>query len=345
MDTALSVSLLGVPGSPYTRKMLAVLRYRRIPYRLILGSHRDAPMELPRPRVQLLPVFYFSTSGGGLEAVVDSTPIIRRLESEHPGRSVIPQDPVLAFLNDLLEDYADEWLTKIMFHYRWHFPEDIKNAGKILPLWSNNMLSGETLEQVSKSIIDRQVGRLYVVGSNENTARIIEESYLNYLGIVSRHLECSPFLLGSRAASCDFAAFGQLTQLTQVDPTPMALARDHGPRVMAWVGLVEDLSGLEPDPDGWISRDQLPATLLQLLKEVGRTYVPVMLANAHALKEGAQRVETKVAGKPWVQDPFPYHGRCLTWLREAYEALCGEDRRRTDEILKDTGCDAMFQDG
>ncbi|HBP14871.1 MAG TPA: glutathione S-transferase, partial [Gammaproteobacteria bacterium] len=56
---------------------------------------------------------------GELEAVVDSTPIIRRLESEIPGRSVIPEDPVIRFLDYLLEDYGDEWLTKAMFHYRW----------------------------------------------------------------------------------------------------------------------------------------------------------------------------------------------------------------------------------
>ena len=89
------VTFLGAPGSPYTRKMLAALRYRRIPYRLIVGSHRT-PTDLPKPKPQLLPTFYFTKADGSIEAVVDSTPLLRRFERDYSGRSIVPPDPAIA---------------------------------------------------------------------------------------------------------------------------------------------------------------------------------------------------------------------------------------------------------
>ena len=96
--------LMGAPGSPYTRKMLSLLRYRRIPYTMLWGGHQNPPEGLPTPKVKLLPTFYFPDGEGDVEAVVDSTPIIRRLEADYAGRSVVPGNPVLAFLNELIED-------------------------------------------------------------------------------------------------------------------------------------------------------------------------------------------------------------------------------------------------
>jgi hypothetical protein len=229
-----------------------------------------------------------------------------------------------------------------MFHYRWYYKADIENAGNILPIWAGWPIKDDELAQMKKYISERQIGRLYVVGSNDTTAPVIEESYRRYLAIMERHFQTYKFTLGNRPSSADFGAYGQLTQLVRFDPTPMAVAQREAPRVSAWVDLVEDLSGIEPTDADWVSRDAIPETLTALLKEVGRVYVPVMLANAEAQMTGAKEVRTEVGGKPWVQQPFPYQVKCLQWLRAEYGALADNDRGRVDAILKGTGCERLL---
>lgn len=328
----------GSPGSPYTRKMLALLRYRRIPYRF-LQSDRD---ELPEPKVRLIPVFYFTDARGELQPEVDSTPIIRRLEEDYPGRSVIPGDPAMAFVDYLLEDYGDEWLTKAMFHYRWYYREDIERAGSVLPHYENVTRSDDTIAVMKKMFSERQISRLHVVGSNDTTTPVIEGSYKRFLGRFNDHLEKIPFLMGSRPGSADFACFGQLTQLTGFDPTPASFAAANYPRVHAWVSKMEDHCGLEPAADGFVSSDAFPPTLRAILEEAGRTYVPVMLANATAIDEGLTRVDTVVDGKPWTQRPFPYQAKCLQWIRMEHAKLDEEDRKRVAGILTGTGCERLL---
>jgi len=337
------LTFMGAPGSPYTRKMRAVLRYRRIPYRFLI-SGADGREDLPVAKVRLLPTFYLPNAEGEIEAVVDSTPLIRRFEGEFEGRSVIPSDPVTAFVDYLLEDFGDEWLTKAMFHYRWVYEADIEKAGQILPRWRRVEGPEEDFQQAAKMVSERQISRLWVVGSNETTLPVIEASYRRILELFRDHLTERRFLMGNRPGACDFAFFGQLTQLAAFDPTPMALTLEVAPRVYAWVDRVEDLSGLEPTEDGWIDRE-LPATLRALLGEVGRVYVPFLLANAKALMAGAERVECEIDGRPWVQKPFPYQGKCLMWLRERYGELSVADRAVVDRLLDGTGCELLFAGG
>jgi glutathione S-transferase len=340
-DTLLPVR--GSPGSPYTRKMLAVLRFRRIPYRYLQAGDEA----LPEPKVKLIPVFYFPDEAGELVAEVDSTPIIRRLEQDYPGRSVIPRDPAVAFINYLLEDYGDEWLTKAMFHYRWYYQDDIEMAGSVLPHYGDVTQTDETMATMKQVFSERQISRLYVVGSNDTTAPVIENSYKRFLACLNDHLKEFPFIMGHRPGSADFGCLGQLTQLVQFDPTPARVAAAGFPRVHAWVSKMEDLSGIDvADIDsaknGFIDANNIPATLTSLLTEVGRTYVPVMLANSAAIDKGQDQVETVVEGKAWIQEPFPYQAKCLQWLRIEYARLDEEDRQRVDQIIAGTGCERLL---
>jgi glutathione S-transferase len=330
--------IVGAPGSPYSRKLRAVLRYRQIPFAWVQMGSPEARV-LPRPRVELLPQLVFP---GASEALTDSSPLIRRLEAEFVGRSVIPDDPALAFLDALLEDYADEWLTKAMFHYRWAFAPDVAQAAAILPRWRRIDEVEEAAVAAGKTFSERQIGRLGIVGSNATTARVIEDSYVRLLARLDARLCESPFVLGARPAASDFALYGQLTQLAGWDPTPRAIALERAPRVVAWIDVVEDLSGFEPRDDGWIERDAIPDSLRALFAEVGRVYAPFLLANADALALGAEQVECAIDGRPWVQKPFPYQGKCLQWLREGHAALASGDRKVVDRVLSGSGSEALF---
>lgn len=335
------LKLAGAPGSPYTRKMLAVLRYRRLPYTVIWKNPREIE-DLPKPRPVLLPTFYLPDADGNIEAVVDSTPLITRFDEAEPARRVRPENAVLRFLDDLIEDYGDEWLTKAMFHYRWHHAADIARAGSILPRWRIDPVPEKQAGEMGKMFADRQISRLYVVGSNDTTAPIIEASYARFLALFRDHLEASPFVLGRRPGASDFALFGQLTSLTHFDPTPMALTLEQAPRVFAWVELVEDLSGLEPTQDDWMDPAAVPPTLSALLGEIGRVYAPFLLANAAAIEAGAEQVETEIDGARWVQPPFPYQAKCLAALRAKHASLDEADRKAVDAILAGTGCETLF---
>ena len=335
------IDLMGAPGSPYTRKMLSLMRYREIPFR-VHWTTGEVPEGFPKPKVRLLPTYFLPGKDGELEAVTDSTPLTRRFEKEYKGRSVIPPNPVLAFLNDLIEDYADEWLTKAMFHYRWAHEADYKNAGPLLIYWGTSVIDDETAQGLSDHFTKRQIDRLNVVGSSETTAPIIKDAYARFVAILDRLLAQKGYVLGGRPSSADFAIFGQMTQLGIIEPTSAKITRDISARVRAWLDRMEDLSGLSPKDEDWFDVANIKKVLGPLLTEIGWTYTPVMLANAKAVMAGEKTFETSVDGAPWTQSIFKYQAKTLGWIREAYFDLKSKDQKCVDDILSGTGCEALF---
>lgn len=343
MESSKPLRFIGGTASPYTQKMLALLRYRRIPMAVIWGQP-DAVcknMGLTPPKPVLMPTFLFD-GDDGVETVTDTTPIIRRLEAQDKARSVIPDDPALAFIDYLIEDFADEWVTKYMFHYRWYPEADADNASTLLPLGFDVSMPTQKLQGFKAQFGARQIGRLYVVGSNDTTAPVIDASFERFLTAMQAHLASQHFMLGARPGAGDFALFGQLTQLVGFDPTPRAIVHQLSPRTVAWVDSTADLSGLEPQTAAWTKLEDQPDTLKGLLAEIGRVYAPAQLANAAAVESGADNWQCEIDGAPWEQPTFAYQAKCLKWTRDAYAALSDTDRARVDDYLKGTGIEVML---
>ena len=193
--------------------------------------------DLPEVPVRIIPVIVFPDAEGRCdegrgEAMVDSSPQIMRLERSYEARSVVPGDPALAFIDALIEDFADEWLTKAMYHYRWAYEPDIDKAGKLLPLSQDLQLSAEQAAAFYEFITTRQIGRRALVGSTDTNQPIIEDSYKRVLDILQGVFDERDFLLGDRPGRGDFALFGQLTPMVRTDPTPTAVAVDRAPKVI-----------------------------------------------------------------------------------------------------------------
>ncbi len=337
------IRLVGGTGSPYTQKMVALLRYRRVPYAITWGQPDQVcdALGVEKPRPIFMPTFLFEEEGN-TRAECDSTPIIRKLETLYPGRSVLPDDPALAFIDYLIEDFGDEWCTKYMFHYRWYPQADADNAGTLLPLGMDVTLPDDTHKQFKDLFTDRQVGRLYVVGSNDTTAPVIDASYRRFLAAMEAHLANQKFILGNRPAAGDFGLYGQLTQLVGFDPTPRAIAHEVSPRTVAWVDHMDDQGGHEPTEQDWTALEDQPASLRGLMNEIGRVYAPAQLANARAVAAGEKTWECEIDGAPWTQQTFPYQAKCLKWTNERYQALSASDRAKVDVLLQGTGVERML---
>ena len=71
-------------------------------------------------------------------------------------------------------------------------------------------------------------------------------------------------------------------------------------------------------------------------------YIPALLSNAKALENGDETWEMKIDNAVWKQKTFPYQAKCLKWIKNEFDILNQEDKKRVLDFLDGTGCETIL---
>lgn len=322
--------LYGAELSPYSVKVRSYLRFKGVEFEWLTRTAARQEEFARYAKQPLIPVLVDADEN----ALQDSTPIIEQLEREFAEPAAVPSDPALAFIAALLEDYADEWLNKAMFHYRWSYPEDQDSAAQRIV---EMIFEGaEAPEGIAESVKTRMVGRLHHVGSSPEAAPIIEGSFNAALAAVERLLGTRKYLLGGRPSFADFGLACQFAQLLS-DPTPGAILRAQAPNLVRWVERMEN-----PKVEGeFVTLADVRDQLVDLLRgEIAGAYLAWAAANAQAVADEARGVSVEIAGVTFYQKPQRYAAKALAELKKKRASV--EDEALA-ALLEETGCDAYLK--
>lgn len=274
--------LIGAPISLYTGKVRSYLQFKHIPFTERLATpqvFRD--LIIPRTGVRYIPVLVTPDD----VVLQDSTAIIDHLEQHFPERGIYPAGPCQKMVALLLEVYGDEWLVIPAMLYRWMIDENrefaIAEFGRVrLP-----EASAREQYQAGLEASDPFAGALPRLGVTPHSRGAIEQSYLELLAELDRHFATHDFLLGSRPCIGDYGLIGPLYAHLYRDPASGRLMREKAPSVAAWVERMIDPPATAGD---FLADDELPPTLLPILRRMFAEQVPVLQQTARELQRWVQ---------------------------------------------------------
>ncbi|CAK9079762.1 Uncharacterized oxidoreductase SE_2036 [Durusdinium trenchii] len=337
------LKIIGADGSPYSLKVRAAFRSMHAPHVWArMWEEGNDWSKFDKLKAKVIPVVVRPDG----TYTNDSTPLLQELDAEHaePGRSIFPSNAGTRFISLLLEDFFDEWMTKVMFEGRFHTPEDAF-FGAAWQVWQDpgNCVNPELRDQAPQYFADRQRERRdTVVGCSDwgvmehtmrETCRIIQESV--FAG--------EAFILGDAPTVADFALYGQMAQWI-FDPLPAPICYET-PAAVSWVRRIDDLSGFKaPSGSLDVKPGDLPAATQAFLTLCGKTYLPFLLENDRCVANNSDMLEVSILGGKAVhkQRPFKYQQRCLRILREEFAKLSGQDLEDVSALLRRTGCADAF---
>ena len=299
-------TLYTMQNSPYSDKIRAFLKYKKLPVQEFLENAETRFSVLQaRTGKTMVPVVITPSD----EAMNDSTAIAAHVESiaaDPPTRWKDPETDTVAML---LEDYADEWLVRIMLTSRWYHPADAAQNAAIIACGMTHGVPGLDFQRAAREFPPGIISTLPKMGATPENAEGWYAMLPRILGAFARALSRSLFLTGAAPHQADFAFYGQLNQIRR-DPTGSGWISAAPEPVRDWLDRMEAVFTGNLTPAS-CALDDLD-TLDELVEEMSSTYLRMQVANALAVDAGEKIVRMTLRdGFEFATAPAKYNAKLL----------------------------------
>jgi len=270
--------LYAMPHSLYSGRARSYLIKNRIPFEERSTGHESFKAEvLPKGKLPTIPTLV--TAEG--EVIRDGGAIIEHFEAAN-GRACRPVGARQQVISALFDVIGTDGLLRPAMHYRWNFPEDNLEFVRYHFLHSQRDVPERGAK--TEAMMNRMRHAAMVFGVTEQSQKLVEELYLEYLDALNAHFESYPYLLGWRPCIGDFGLLAPMYAHLGRDPHPARLMQQRAPAVCRWVERMnrEDQDAPEFFNAGsdFLADDEVPDTLVEVLKILAEDFVPETLAAA-----------------------------------------------------------------
>ncbi len=355
--------LYGMPGSLYTGKVRAYLRKQRIDFEeRPAGSTHFREQIAPKVGRWIIPVL--ETQAG--ELIQDGADIINYLERTiDVPFPAYPEQPIMRAISHLFELFGGEGMLRPAMHYRWNFDE--QNLDFLYRDFTDALAPG-ALESDAQAIFafasQRMRQAAVSFGVNPQTAPLIEQAFVEFLGLFDVHLKTYPYLLGDCPTIGDYGLFAPLFAHLARDPAPSMVMKKYGPRVWRWVERMQSPEYFpnEGKSDLVVEISSLPQSLKDLMTFCAQDYLPEMIAQVEFANswlasrpdiEGTNglarpgertigRVEYIWRGVPVQTAVMPYRFYLLQRMQDAYAAADANEQAYIRAAFQVTGLGRML---
>jgi glutathione S-transferase len=351
--------LYAMPHSLYSGRARSYLIKNGIPFEERSTGHESFKAEvLPKGKLPTIPTLV--TAEG--DVIRDGAAIIEHFEAAN-GRPCQPSGARQQVISALFDVIGTDGLLRPAMHYRWNFPDD--NLAFVRYHFLHSQRDVPEREEKTEAMMNRMRHAAMIFGVSEQSQPVVEALYLEYLDALNTHFERYPYLLGWRPCIGDFGLLAPMYAHLGRDPYPARLMQQRAPAVYRWVERMnredQDVPEYFNAGHNFPANDEVPETLIPVLKILAEDFVPETLAAAdlinnwlaeHQPESGAVAVgrlaealgtaDFKVRGETITALAQPHRFYLLQRVQDIFAALAQEEQVGVADIMSDAGMSAVL---